>query len=131
MQVKLKLFFQWGIQFPKGVYDVADKGNRKVSYASKEYLEQKIIEEYSTSSVGEEMTEEEKEQHRPVCAHVMPSHINKPYATVAKKPDEDDKSGDNSLPISENNFSTEEETEIMFNEEGAIIGEKLRDDLPR
>ena len=131
MQVRLKLFFQWGIKFPSAIYEVADKGNRKVSYASKEYLEQKIIEEYSTSSVGEEMTEAEKEQHRPAHTQVMPGHINKPYAADASKPDEDDKSGDDSLPLSENNFSSDEETEIIFNEEGVIICEKLRDDLPR
>jgi hypothetical protein len=32
--------------------------------------------------------------------------------------------------MSNANF-TNEETEVIFNEEGEIIGEKLRDDLPR
>ena len=65
MQVKLKLFFKWGIVFPKEFYTVADKGNRKVSYANKENLEMKIVGENATKSVGELMTEEEKVQHKP------------------------------------------------------------------
>ena len=42
MKVKLKLFFQWGIVFPKDIYTVQDKGNRKVSYAKREILEERI-----------------------------------------------------------------------------------------
>ena len=46
MQVKLKLFFEWGIVFPDELYDVADKGNRKVAYARKEDLQRKMVEIY-------------------------------------------------------------------------------------
>ena len=48
MQVKLKLFFEWGIVFPDELYDVADKGNRKVAYARKEELQRKMEELYPT-----------------------------------------------------------------------------------
>ena len=42
MQVKLKLFFEWGIVFPDELYDVPDKGNRIVTYARKEDLQKKM-----------------------------------------------------------------------------------------
>ena len=42
MQVKLKLFFEWGIVFPDELYDVPDKGNRIVAYARKEDLRKKM-----------------------------------------------------------------------------------------
>lgn len=45
MQVKLKLFFKWGIEFGKP-YTVADKGNRKVSYAGKDDLQDEIFKKY-------------------------------------------------------------------------------------
>lgn len=35
------------------------------------------------------------------------------------------------LPISERNISSREETEILINEKGELIGERLRTDLPR
>ena len=41
MQVKLKLFFEWGIVFTDELYDVPDKGNRIVAYARKEDLQKK------------------------------------------------------------------------------------------
>ena len=65
MQVKLKLFFKWDIEFPEGFYTVADKGNRKVTYANKENLEMKIVGGSTTKSVGELMTEEERAKHKP------------------------------------------------------------------
>jgi type IV secretion system protein VirD4 len=128
MQVKLKLFFQWSIVFPKGFYTVADKGNRKVLYASKDQLEKEIVQLCATASVGEKLTEEEIEQHKPAYTQVERSwKAQNPH--VGKEDSAEDSSG--SLPVSETNFSTKEETEIMFNEEGEIVGEKLRDDLPR
>ncbi len=42
MKVSLKLFFKWGISFPKEQYAVPDKGNRPVSYARKDMLEAAI-----------------------------------------------------------------------------------------
>lgn len=45
MIVKLKLFFKWGIEFGEP-YTVADKGNRKVSYAGKDDLQDEIFKKY-------------------------------------------------------------------------------------
>ena len=46
MTVKLKLFFKWGIVFPKEVYTVADRGNRMVEYADKKTIEAAIEKKY-------------------------------------------------------------------------------------
>lgn len=61
MQVRLKLFFKWGIIFPNNAYTVPDKRNRKVSYANQEILEKEIVKIYATvsRSAGEKLTEEE------------------------------------------------------------------------
>jgi hypothetical protein len=36
-----------------------------------------------------------------------------------------------SMPMAEQNFSSDEETEVIINEKGEIVGERLRTDLPR
>ena len=47
MRVRLKLFFKWGIDFDKdSPYTVAENGNRKVQYASKAELMDKIARKY-------------------------------------------------------------------------------------
>ena len=51
MQVKLKLFFQWGITFGKE-YRVEEKGNRRVAYAGKEELMDAIIGKYPRDWFG-------------------------------------------------------------------------------
>ena len=43
---KLKLFFKWGIEFNTEKYVIADKGARKVSYVSKEIIEDEILKKY-------------------------------------------------------------------------------------
>ena len=43
---KLKLFFKWGIEFDTEKYVIADKGARKVSYVSKEIIEEEILKKY-------------------------------------------------------------------------------------
>ena len=134
MQVKLKLFFKWGIEFPEGFYTVADKGNRKVTYANKESLEMKIVGGSATKSVGELMTEEERAHHKPAPQKqtARGSYVERKPQT--KKTDKaTDEVGDDSdgLPISERNISSREETEILINEKGELIGERLRTDLPR
>ena len=43
---KLKLFFKWGIEFDTDKYAIADKGARKVSYVSKEIIENEILKKY-------------------------------------------------------------------------------------
>lgn len=134
MQVKLKLFFKWGIVFPKEFYTVADKGNRKVSYANKENLEMKIVGENATKSVGELMTEEEKVQHNPAPRKqtARGSYVErKPHTKKSDKAADDIGDDSDSMPMSECNISSREETEILINEKGEIIGERLRTDLPR
>lgn len=46
---KLKLFFKWGIEFDTEKYTVPDKGARKVSYTSKEIIENNMLEQYPDS----------------------------------------------------------------------------------
>lgn len=62
---KLKLFFNWGIQFDKQPYAVADKGARPVAYASRETIESAIF------------------GHRPHAPH-EPKHPVKPKVTQGK-----------------------------------------------
>ena len=45
MQVKLRLFFEWGITFEE-LYTVEEKGNRKVHYADKEEIIDGIMAKY-------------------------------------------------------------------------------------
>lgn len=42
MRTKLRLFLDWGITFD-GVYTIPEKGNRKVTYADKQTLEEHIV----------------------------------------------------------------------------------------
>ena len=48
MRVKLKLFFEWGIVFGKEPYTVPLRDDRKIRYASKEFLVQAAYEKYKT-----------------------------------------------------------------------------------
>ena len=136
MQVKLKLFFKWGIVFPKEIYAVADKGNRKVYYANKSNLEDTIVMLYSTQSVGEKMTEEERATHRPGPDRRnrtdMAFSPRKPGRKPKTETDDDDgaEKGD-SMPMSQSNIPAGEETEIIINEKGDIVDERIRNDLPR
>ena len=45
MRTKLKLFFDWGIQFEKSL-EMPDRGSRPVYYAGKAPLEQAILRAY-------------------------------------------------------------------------------------
>ncbi|MDD6994844.1 MAG: type IV secretory system conjugative DNA transfer family protein [Candidatus Borkfalkiaceae bacterium] len=47
MKVRLKLFFDWGISFGEP-YTVKENANRKVEYAEKKELVEKIVEKYCT-----------------------------------------------------------------------------------
>ena len=126
MQVRLKLFFKWGIVFSKEAYIVPDKGNRKVSYANKSNLEDNIIMLYAVSSVGDKLSDEEiakKANHR---AGAIRSSRGK-RLSLPQDSDKDDK-GD-SMPITERNFPKDANTDIIFDEKGVILDEGLRDDL--
>lgn len=46
MQVNLKLFFKWGIEFDEIPFTVEEKGNRKVSYAEKAEIIEGIMQKY-------------------------------------------------------------------------------------
>ncbi len=125
MQVKLKLFFKWGIVFSKNPYIVPDKGNRKVSYANKSNLEDNIIMLYAVSSVGDKLSDEEmakKANHR---SGAIRSSRGK---RLALPQDSDDDKGD-SMPMTERNFPKDTNTDIIFDEKGVILDERLRDDL--
>jgi len=49
MKVILKLFFKWGIVFDK-IYELKDKGLRKVSYADKAELEAEIVKHFENQN---------------------------------------------------------------------------------
>jgi type IV secretion system protein VirD4 len=126
MQVRLKLFFKWGIVFSRDPYIVPDKGNRKVSYANKSNLEDNIIMLYAVSSVGDKLSDEEiakKANHR---AGAIRSLRGK-RLPLPQDSDKDDK-GD-SMPMTERNFPKDANTDIIFDEKGVILDERFRDDL--
>lgn len=60
MKVRLKLFFDWGISFGEP-YTVKENANRKVEYAEKKELVEKIVEKYCPDLKDET---EEKEKSR-------------------------------------------------------------------
>ena len=55
MKVRLKLYFDWGIQFDEQ-YTVSENGNRKVAYAEKNELLQAIILKYHPDWLREDDT---------------------------------------------------------------------------
>ena len=59
MKVRLKLFFEWGISFGKP-YEVKENAERKVEYADRKELTEKIIEEYCP-----DLKSEKKETPKP------------------------------------------------------------------
>ena len=75
MQVKLKLFFEWGIVFPDEVYDVPDKGNRIVSYARKDDLQKKMEEIYPPKKT-EENESAAKPYHKEKIQRFQKPHQN-------------------------------------------------------
>ncbi len=111
MQVKLKLFFEWGIIFPDALYDVPDKGNRVVAYARKEDLQNKMEEIYPSKKTGEDTTAA-KPHHKEKI-----QRFQKPHQNGRAK---DDVTG-GGVVISEENIPAEE---------GAIYDEGVRDDIP-
>ena len=155
MQVKLKLFFKWGIVFPEKVYVVPDKGNRAVSYANREILEAPIVAMYppKSTSVGEKMSTEEQAQHtKAQAARVVHRNKNKSAdsgwsVSVMDKDDEkeendepvadsdtegdteDDTATGDSMPMSQSNLPAHEETEYIVNREGEIVDERIRNDI--
>ncbi len=60
---KLKLFTKWGIEFDAKPYTVSDKGSRKVSYTSKEVIENAIggVKSFVKSTSGGAIMSEQNE----------------------------------------------------------------------
>ena len=121
MQVRLKLFFKWGIVFPKEIYAVPDKGNRKVSYARQDILEQEIVKIYATAgshrSVGERMTDEEREKFPPKHKAVKQQEHSRKKNKDGDKPKDHSSGG---TVMSESNLTPEEQKEIIIDAEGVI-----------
>lgn len=111
MQVKLKLFFEWGIVFPDELYDVPDKGNRIVAYARKEDLQRKMDEIYPPKK-NEENEFAAKPHHKEKI-----QRFQKPHQNGRTKDDETN----GGVVMSEENIPAEE---------GEICDEGVRDDLP-
>lgn len=134
-QVKLKLFFKWGIVFPEEIYSVPDKGNRIVSYAKKNDLEQEIIKIYAVTSVGEKMTDDEireREMERPSVKTVKPGpgpfqQHRKPGERTAHLPSPGDEDKGDAMPLSQSNLSVGDvkakEKEIIFDASGKLYDE--------
>ena len=120
MQVRLKLFFKWGIVFPDQIYTVPDKGNRKVSYARQEVLEAEIVKQYATSSrsAGDKLTEEELEDRR----EKYPPEQKVVRRQVQEKKRNKGKPGSHAggETMSDSNLSAAERKEVIFNREGVI-----------
>ena len=53
METRLRLFLDWGITFDS-VYEVPEKAERKVAYADKDELEQKILMRFHAGKVAED-----------------------------------------------------------------------------
>jgi len=111
MQVKLKLFFEWGIVFPDELYVVPDKGNRIVAYARKEDLQKKMDEIYPAKK------EEQKEAAAAAKVH-HPENNGRFH-----KPRQSEK-------LKENDISAVMEEAHDSAEEGEIYDEGVRDDIP-
>lgn len=150
MQVKLKLFFKWGIVFPEKVYVVPDKGNRAVSYANREILEAPIVAMYPPQkSAGDRMTDEERDKRlkKQQMKTVVRSHDkvsgDKGFQFVtggakhtdaepdaSSDADDDNDAAGDSMPMSQSNLPAGEETEVIWNQEGEIVDERIRNDIP-
>ncbi len=87
---------------------------------------------YATHSVGDKMTEEEQLTHKPI-----PLRRNRmDVGFIPRKPGQKNKTDDNdgkgdSMPMAQSNIPAGEETEIIINERGEIVDERIRNDLPR
>ena len=59
MQVKLKLFFKWGIQFEETPYIVPLRDNKDIRYANKDALMLAVTEKYSPKKKTEEVEDDD------------------------------------------------------------------------
>ncbi len=90
MKVRLKLYFDWGIQFDEQ-YAVPENGNRKVSYAEKNELLQAIILKYHPDWLKEDEPAPEAtpaggpEQGAPTQKNKRPPQKKRPVKPVAPR----------------------------------------------
>ncbi len=96
MKVRLKLYFDWGIQFDEQ-YSVPENGNRKVAYAEKNELLQAIVLKYhpdwlkeddtppedTTAGTQEESAPSHKQRNRPLQNKKPDGGKNRPIKEVA------------------------------------------------
>lgn len=84
MKVKLKLFFQWGIQFDeKNPYTVPEHGNRKVAYAEKRDIQDGIMKKFHADLMKKES---EPADTAPAGAVFVPAEFHDPVSTDTPKP---------------------------------------------
>ena len=113
----------------KETYSVAEKGNRKVSYANKGELEAIIIKQFP----GEKVISDKVVNHQPDNVSVKgadQSFQRKKPGKVQAKKDRKDGAGV-SMPMSQSNVPAGEEMEILINVKGEIVDERIRKDFPR
>ena len=126
MKVRLKLFFKWGIVFPDEIYTVPDKGNRKVSYARQEDLEQEIVKQYAVGSrsVGERLSDEEIDDR---AEKFPPSQKIIRKQSQQKKKNKPPHTHPGGAVMSERNLTPPEEKVIVWNEKGEICDASVLD----
>ena len=91
MRVKLRLFFEWGIEFDTK-YEIKDKGNRTVKYAGKNELQEAIAIKYCSPPKQPQRTEpanppggaEQREHHEPPKAEAEEPSEKTNGATVVR-----------------------------------------------
>lgn len=91
MKVRLKLFFQWGIEFEKdNPYTVKDNGGRKVAYAEKKEMVDGIMKKYHPKEYAEMQTAADTRtsggQSQGESESPMQTHLMKPNERQGVKP---------------------------------------------
>ena len=91
MKVRLKLFFQWGIEFEKDKpYMVKDNGGRKVAYAEKKEMVDGIMKKYHPKEYAEMQTAADTRtsggQLQGESESPMQTHLMKPNERQGVKP---------------------------------------------
>ena len=87
MQVHLKLFFEWGIQFDKDPYAVPEQGSRAVAYADRKQLEEAIKKKYppTQDQIRVEAEEEQRREERFGRSEKTKSSMHRPRIGSAGK----------------------------------------------
>ena len=98
MQVKLKLFYQWGIRFDEAnPYTVKDNGSRKVKYAEKKEILDGIVKKYHPDWLTPEVPGEDNKSMG--GQNQAESRSHEPQQTSLKKPSGKKGSGGTMKPV--------------------------------